>query len=414
MNSMWKSILGLGLTIGLFVIVPAHAAIIYVDKDNACPGSGTAASPYCSIQNAFDLVNAGDTIRIRDAASPYDANSVLTRSGSNSNPITIEPDTGNAPTIRYTGNGAQAAAIELRDVSYVTVQNLTFDGAGVHTSAYGLYVHATKNDMNGIQILNNTIKNWGGNTSQASFGTTRGPLAIDGGYCPSPCSPERQPRGTIVRGNTFDSNRQVNIFILHASDTLIENNTITNTKCGKDNDTGRSTIGIKLDDARDNGSSGTIIRGNTIHDFEPTNSCGVGHTSGAYDSWPGIWCDVGPWNGRIENNTIYNINNGLLSDFATYESQGIFIEAGCSGWVVRNNVVYNIGDAGVRQRMARSGQTANQYLNNTIYNVGGNGFEGGNTGSGTGAMVIKNNIVYNAGNAQIHFDTADAGLHTIN
>ena len=92
MNPIWKIIFGLVLT--LFVTVPAHATILYVNKDNSCPGTGTTSNPYCSIQNAFNAVAAGDSIRIRGAGTPYDEAAVLTRSGTSGNQIVIEPDTG--------------------------------------------------------------------------------------------------------------------------------------------------------------------------------------------------------------------------------------------------------------------------------------------------------------------------------
>jgi hypothetical protein len=43
----------------------AYAADVFVDNAVACPGSGTTGAPYCSIQNAFNVVVAGDTIKIR-------------------------------------------------------------------------------------------------------------------------------------------------------------------------------------------------------------------------------------------------------------------------------------------------------------------------------------------------------------
>src|SRR5919106_4953468 len=84
----------------LIWLTAAEAAIIYVDKDNSCPGAGTTESPYCSIQNAFNKVIAGDTIRIRDAVTPYDQNAILTTSGMAGSPIIIESAWGHRPIIR--------------------------------------------------------------------------------------------------------------------------------------------------------------------------------------------------------------------------------------------------------------------------------------------------------------------------
>lgn len=390
--------------------VSAEAAIIYVDRDQGCPGSGTTGTPYCNIQNAFNVVNAGDTIRIRDSASTYDMTATLTRSGSLGSRITIEPDTGHNPTLRYTGSGSDNGVMVLEDVSYVTVQNLNFNGSGVHTSRWAVYVHATSANPTANEILTNTFQNWGGSTANASSASiTRAPVGIDGGYCNPTCS--NKPVSTVVRGNTFTDNRQNNIFIQHADDTLVENNTMTGLKCGLTVDGVGDTVGIGIWDSGTSSSSGTIIRGNSIHDFAPRSGCGIAMGT-PYATSAGIWCDVEPRNGLIEKNQIYNINQPTDTDRGSHESQGIFIEAGCSGWVVQNNVIYNIGGAGIRQRMNRSGRTANLYTNNTIYKIGYNGIEFGVTGSGNPG-TIRNNIVMDAGESQIHFEDSSA-VATIN
>jgi hypothetical protein len=394
----------------------ANAAILYVDRDSGCPGSGTTGAPYCSIQNAFNVVNAGDSINIRDSASPYDANSVLTRGGSSGSPIIIQPDTGHNPTLRYTGSGADAGAIEIRNVSYVTVQNLNFDGSGVYTSSYAMKIQPDTTNMTNIQVLNSTFQNWGGSASNVSGSGTRAALMVGEGYCPTPCSPNVQPNGTVIRGNTFTANRQVSIFIQLALNTLIENNTITNQKCGKDSDTGLTTVGIKDDSSRDGGGTGTIIRNNLIHDFQAYTAClAEGLTNVGYDTTAGFWCDVGSANGLIEKNRIYNINQPTDTLRGQHESQGLFIEAGCTGWVVKNNVIYSIGGAGIRQRQARgTGVAANEYYNNTIYKVGYNGFEvGDSSGSDGNVLIFKNNIIQDAAVAQIAFDDSTPGTVTI-
>src|SRR5260370_32818650 len=131
--SIW--VLVLSLAIATLRGVPAAAAIIYVDKEKSCPGAGTDSRPYCSIRNAFEVVNPGDDIRIRNSATPYDESAIATRSGTAAAPIIIEPDTGHHPILRYTGKGAMAAVIKLQYVDYWTIRNLTFDGSGVWTSS---------------------------------------------------------------------------------------------------------------------------------------------------------------------------------------------------------------------------------------------------------------------------------------
>src|SRR5262249_34818399 len=150
--------------------------------------------------------------------------------------------------IRYSGYGAQTGSIELQKVSYVTVQNLTFDGAGVFTSAYALLVHSSVSltdgvDMHGIQVLGNTFKNWGGSAADGSSEVSRAALGLNGGFC----SPQTCPAsviGAIVRNNTFDSNRHNHMLMNHARDTLVENNQFIHAMCARGVDTSTNTIGI--------------------------------------------------------------------------------------------------------------------------------------------------------------------------
>ena len=129
---------------GLFIfgslscLTTVQAAVIYVDKDKPCPGSGTSNSPYCSIQAAFNVADPGDVIRIRDSATPYDERAVATRSGTASAPITVEPDVGHHPKLRYSSPKAQAGVIEIRDADYWQIRGMTFDGIGTQTSRYAV------------------------------------------------------------------------------------------------------------------------------------------------------------------------------------------------------------------------------------------------------------------------------------
>lgn len=393
----------------LFILLfawPVEAADIFVDNSAGCPGSGTTGSPYCSIHNAFSAPpSAGDHIKIRTGTGTYEHTSIalLTASGSSGNPIVIEPDTGASFIIRATT--ASESAIELQRNSYITVQNLTFDGNGINTAVFGLVIRATTSvadgdDMLGIQILNNTFQNWGGNEANVSGNATRGVLVVSGGYCePSRCP--AQPIGTIVRGNTFANNRQVNIFASNTKDMLVEDNTFTGTKCGRDVDQAVNALGIKM--IGDGGpdpqvSTGSIIRGNTMSDWDDYTSCGIRNEPPnsvlAYDSWNGIWCDVAQWSGTVEKNKIYNIDDGN-TDATHHASAGILIEAGCEDWTVRNNVVWNIGYFGMSHRLTGDTDPNNwtmqptKFYHNTVKSNGPR-----TLGIGAGKAIIKNNIFY--------------------
>ena len=162
MRRMKTKFAGLFIFGSLSCLTTVQASVIYVDKDKSCPGSGTSNSPYCSIQAAFNVADPGDVIRIRDSATPYDERAVATRSGTASAPITIEPDVGHHPKLRYSGRNAQAGVIEIKDANYWRIRDLTFDGIGTQTSRSAVVLIAYTRDITGHQIIQNTFRNWGG------------------------------------------------------------------------------------------------------------------------------------------------------------------------------------------------------------------------------------------------------------
>jgi hypothetical protein len=94
---------------GLFAVPSASAAptTIYVDADyRNCSdyGSGTAWEPFCMIQDALDIVEPGQTVRLYDT-DPFYQNATLTRSGTEDAPITITSVTGAAYVAGPTGPG---------------------------------------------------------------------------------------------------------------------------------------------------------------------------------------------------------------------------------------------------------------------------------------------------------------------
>ena len=403
-----RFMLGFGLMAGLFGFVPAQAAILYVDKDNGCPGTGTSQAPYCRIQNAFNAASAGDTIRIRDSATPYDESATATRSGTSGNPIIVEPDAGNNPTLRYTGNGAMAAVIQILGQDYWTVRNLTFDGTGVFTSQMAVWVASgSTREQVGVQILNNTFKNWGGSEAQEDTSPNKpSALIISSGWDPPAGWPA--PNGTVIRGNIFDGNRRKSIQLLSTRNTIVENNEIKNATCGRDSDGAVNEIGIHVGTGSNHEHTGDTIRNNTIHDFAPWSACSLTSAPGTWSTMPGIWADVGPTGGTVDGNRIWNLDQGNTGGVVL--SVGVFIEYDCHDWTVKNNVIYNIGRAGFRHSPVTAG-AVNRWFNNTVYNTGVHGMQ-----LWYGNAVVKNNIFDNAGSSQI-MATANAvsqGNLTIN
>lgn len=371
MHRIRKLACGVFIAGRLFILTPIEAAVIYVDKDSPCPGVGTSGNPYCSIQNAFNAVAAGDTIRIRKAATPYDEYAAVTdsaQSGTARNPIIVEPDIGHDPIIRYTGNSAMRGAIHLRHVSYWRVQNLTFDGTGIQTSDYAVMIEANTQDVTGIEIIGNTFKNWGGD-----FANSVGTAAVA----------FISVKDSLIRENTFKGNRSDAVFLSRTTDIIVENNDITDQKCGKTkagtiNQTGIRIIGGSQFPA-DRPNLRTIVRGNTVHDFSSIDDC-----EGPVDYIMGIWADVNTFNGAVYNNVIYNISQDNSA-----KGVGIIIEARCHDWNVHNNVLYKIGNNGIRNGNIFNDANNNTYVNNTLFKAGSIGF---NVVNGKN-IVFKNNFV---------------------
>jgi hypothetical protein len=251
----------------------------------------------------------------------------------------------------------------------------------------------TTHDQVGIRIINNTFKNWGGAAAQSEVSNNgSAALMISGGWAP----PKRAylPNGTVIRGNVFDGDRLVSIGLTSTRNSIVENNEIKNTTCARDTDGAVNEIGIKMITGTLPLSTGDIIRNNSIHDFAPSTACALTSAPGKWSAIIGIWADVGPNDGKVDGNRIWNLDqaNGGVNSPAI----GIHIEYDCHGWTVRNNIIYNIGFAGFRHNPTTTRGTANQWVNNTIYNVGVHGME-----TYSGNALIENDIVHNAGTSQI-------------
>lgn len=359
----------------LYLLSPVQAAFIYVDKDSACPGSGSADNPYCRLQDAFEAASAGDTVRIRQAATPYDEYVAVLKSihsGQPGQPITVEPDSGHQPILRYSGRGAQRSMIHLRDVSYWRLRNLTFDGTGVQTSEYAVLVEVRRQDVTGLEIVDNTFKNWGGD-----FDNT-----LKGAVIAFMSNTLQQVTASLIGRNTFTGNRREAIYLQRTADIVVENNDIVDQRCGKTvggivKQTGIKIVGLSNSSSHPNVH--TTVRGNTIRDFRPLADC-----EGAVNYMMGIWADRHTINGEISENVIYNISQNDST-----KGIGILVESRSHNWNVNNNTLYNIGRAGIRNGNSSNGGDNNKYTNNTLYKAGVIGF---NVMNGRN-LVFKNNIV---------------------
>jgi hypothetical protein len=385
----------------------AHAAVIYVDKDESCPGSGTSERPYCTIQRAFDVVRPGSIVRIRNSTTPYDERAVGSNSGTSSAPITVEPDTGHRPILTYSGRNAQAGAIEIRDADYWHIRGLTFDGSGRQTSRYAVLLYALSRDITGHQIAHNTFRYWGGTGEN-----TNGAAAVNLRPSFSKRFNNLYVTNSMISNNVFEYNAHEAIRLTKTRNITVGHNNIRHVRCGRKSDGRAGATGIK--DSQD--SVGNVIQNNIVHDHQRSEDCLLPNQG--FATYAGIYCDTGPTGGQVTGNTVYNIDQGVRGNrnpSATgLGSVGIYLESRCQDWRVHGNLVYNIGRFGLRNGSRSTGAAnRNSWTNNTVYGVGTTALL---VATGRNVTVKNNILVHNNANAAIEV-TATAvenGPHIIN
>jgi parallel beta-helix repeat protein len=210
----------------------------------------------------------------------------------------------------------------------------------------------------GITIGGNTINNWGGtgeNTLAASAIIFR-PAYSSGAFL------NWRVTG-VISGNKITNSAHGGIRLTRTKDAVVENNIITGMRCGRKSDRNRGADGIK----DTNESTGSLIRNNRISDHVNSVDCPLSDGPSG-DTYTGIYCDVGPTNGLIEGNEIYNIDaSSSGTGSGGVGSEGIFIESRCHDWIVRNNIVHHIGTYGIRNGSPSTGDpNRTKIVNNTI------------------------------------------------
>jgi hypothetical protein len=391
---------GLAGTLVLLVFAPnaSAARTYYVDNSRRCARqTGSTRHPFCTIGNAVAAAAAGDDIRIRYGTGTYDESVTATVTGRSGSPITIESDNaGNQAIWRYSVS-TQAAALKLDEVNYWTVRNLTFDGTGVVTSSYALWVNGApwfdggSADITGIQILNNTFRNWARGTHVGEYygGVA---LNVSGGFGP-PSASSFSITNTLVQGNVFDGDSGVALQLITNKNTTVKNNEFRNLQCGTQDD-GAGRIAVITDGIHDiSGTPGwtgnNIISNNSFHDF--SNSCG--YTATSYIEQDAVHCDAYESNGIADGNLVYNLANTTGAQRGT----GFHIEYGCHGWTVKNNVTHDLTGPGAFNDPEDGEGAVNRYYNNTFY--GKDNAQG--IALGDGYAVVENNILTGGSNAAI-------------
>jgi hypothetical protein len=386
MDRISSFILAFGLTSALFVLGSAQAAIIYVDNDATCPGAGTSASPYCTIQRAVTAAVAGDNIRLRFGTGAYNERVVAATSGTSDNHIVIESDDhNNQPRWYYAGNGSTQGAFEFNNKNYWTLQYLNFDGTGISTPRFSVWYSGTNH-----RILHNTFKNWGGTTDAERSGM--GATAINSAGL-----------NALIQDNVFSGMPRA-MEVWHGGAT-IDRNEFTNITCQSGSE-GNVAIAIHMLGLYDGfDPQNNIFSNNTFHDFQRSSGCTL--TGGT--AWmAAMWADDKVLNNQMIGNHIYNLDPDKAPG---HDVIGIFLENASHGWIVTDNLIYDVAigiDHSDHSTPPDPGISNNRYANNTIYNIGDSGIR-----VRSGHATIRNNIVSGAALRQIYVysnATTEGGL----
>ncbi len=356
----------------------------------------------------IEAVGGRSGVRIRDSSAPYDERAVAHRSGTSTAPITVEPDVGHRPRLRFSGRNAQTGVFEIRDADNWHIRGLTFDGSGSQTSRYAVLLLAYSRDIAGHRIIQNTFRHWGGtgeNTNSAAAVMLR-PSWSGAGFN------NFSVKNSTIMDNTFAFNAQAAVHLWKTKNIVVERNTIQYMKCGRKSYGVAGATGIKDGEF----SVGNIIRHNIIHDHQDSEDCPL--PDQGFAIYSGIYCDVGSTDGEVSGNVVYNINRGHGSSDNTrgtgVNSIGIFIESRCHDWRVHRNVVYNIGTYGLRNGSTRTvDANRTEWTNNTVYGISRTALW---IARGTN-LIIKNNIfVHSRATAGIEFTDIAAAQspHTVN
>ncbi|HTJ70257.1 MAG TPA: PKD domain-containing protein [Actinospica sp.] len=244
-----------------FVGATAHATastVIWVDNASGAgcadaAGSGSQAAPYCTIQAAVDVAQAGDTVKVEPGV--YKAQNTITTSGTASEPITIEAESQLAPVMIY---GSFAHAFDVSGASHIVITGFDLGGA----TAEPVLVSGSSDVTIQKLIINNEFETAGFENDQihvtgASSGidisqnvlgmSTTTAVQIDAGGS-----------NDIVTTNILDRIEGYGILVASTPGTTIVSNTV--------NDTCDSGIALK------GTSTGATIENNIVADTLSSNA----------------------------------------------------------------------------------------------------------------------------------------------
>jgi len=280
-------------------VVLAASGTLYVDgSSSSCTdgGSGSPSQPYCTIDKAAQLAQAGDTVAVNGGT--YTGTSVNpANTGASGSPITFTA----SPGVTISG-GVDAFTISGR--SYIVINGFTITS----TSSYGIGVSSSSH----ITISNNAVTGSG----QRVKGLTAAGISLSG------------TSSSLVTHNTSDNNSDFGIILSAGS----ANNTVSFNEASRNAEGWqRNANGINVIDT---GSSGNTLLGNVVHDNEDS---GLQFFSGANN---GLAVENVSYNNGDHGIDDYNVTGGRLIGNTVYHNctDGINVEGASGNYTVMNNI----------------------------------------------------------------------------
>jgi hypothetical protein len=351
----------IGILLLLMYVSLAQAVVRTVDKDGG--------QDHMSIQEAVTASSAGDEIRIFAGATAYNECVNSASNGTLANPIRLTAASGQAVIITPTCNaGTEEAAIQITHNYWVidgTVNGgtLTFDGGAGNTPYWAVVAEENGSSITNITVQNTTCANWALNTT---YNQGRSPGCF---HSYGDSATARTVTNFIVRNNTITNYRGFGVNLGRCVDCLVEQNTINTMRCNRRSNGATHAIGIRLEGT---GASGgeegqrAILRNNTIHDSTTTATCVADVTPPGGHVIAGVYCDTGPEFAEIIQNYIYNIGQGSAAN----EYRGLFIEARCDDFTIRNNVLRDVGGTAIVSGNATNNTQRLTVRHNTLARTG--------------------------------------------
>ncbi len=346
---------------------------LYVAAVGNDSNSGSADSPFATIQKALNTVKPGQTIYVHSGT--YTALNTFVNSGTENNYITLRNYPGEKPFLTMSDN-TDGAVIRLNGNDYIKIEGLEIGGYSSNT-AQGIVLDS---DENHIIIRNNDIHNIATTKPEENQeGEANAILCYGEGKTEELSINNIAIENNTVHNNTTGWCESVSVAGNVKYVNIINNTVYNNTNIGIDFYGNGGYCSVKaLDQPRY-----CVAAGNTIY----KSICDYAECAGLYVD--------GARDIILENNIVYDSMYGI--EIGSEELQADYP---VKNIIARNNLVYNNSSGGIRvggYDKNKSGYvTDTKIYNNTLVNNGSG--EGGWNGElcfvKCNGVDVKNNLIY--------------------